>query len=187
MIIGLDFDGVIAKSNKLKREIARRRHGIDIRATYFSRAYVVRQQGLLTDEQYDAILNDVYTNPEHIKKIEFIDGALEHIKNLIEEEIRIVTSRRAENDIAGRILEQQGLNLGIRYVGPGATKIEACKGCFVFVDDDLEKLIPLREVVPHRFLLTHEYNLSDKPRDFGVERANGWLHLYREIREIKVE
>ena len=84
-----------------------------------------------------------------------------------------------------KILEQQGLDLDVRNVGPESTKVEACKGCVVFVDDDLKKLIPLQGVVPYRFLLTHEYNLTEKPRDVGVERIIGWPALYREIKETK--
>ena len=143
--------------------------------------------GDLSQEQYDAILDEIYTNPEHIKRVEFIDGALENIRKLLREgeEIRIVTSRRAENDITRKILEQQGLDLDVRNVGPESTKVEACKGCVVFVDDDLKKLIPLQGVVPYRFLLTHEYNLTEKPRDVGVERIIGWPALYREIKETK--
>jgi len=145
MIIGLDFDGVIVKSNKLKSGIAENKYGVIVRATYFGRDYVVNQLGDLSHEQYDAILDEIYTNPEHIKRVEFIDGALENIRKLLREgeEIRIVTSRRAENDITRKILEQQGLDLDVRNVGPESTKVEACKGCVVFVDDDLKKLIQL--------------------------------------------
>ena len=45
MIIGLDFDGVIVKSNKLKSGIAENKYGVIVRATYFGRDYVVNQLG----------------------------------------------------------------------------------------------------------------------------------------------
>jgi len=78
-----------------------------------------------------------------------------------------------------------GLNFTFIGVGGGVKKIEACRGLDVYIDDDLDKLEPLVGIVPYRFLLTHEYNLTEKPRDVGVERIIGWPALYREIKETK--
>ena len=188
MIVGLDFDGIIVKSNMVKSLVAKKDYKFTVRASCFCRRVVVGA-GLITNEQYDGLINDVYTNPAYFDLMEEIDGAFEYIRRLQGEgiELQVVTTKSEEGfanveSFMGTHLE----GIVVTRVEVGESKAEAVGGFTAFVDDDLGKLVQMEGVVPHRFLMTHGYNrLDEVPLD--IERINnGWPQIYREVHELMI-
>lgn len=182
MRIGLDFDGVITDCGKLKSEGARRLYEVDIPPERFKTELVVGA-GILTKEQYKYLQTQIYETSELGSQMEIVEGAFYYISKLLEEnhDICIVTSR---NNLAAKIakewLDENKLDLPLTAVA-GIPKTEACKGLEVYVDDDLDKLEPLVNIVPKRFLFSWGYNTHIDVDPKVAKRVSSWSDLYQKI------
>ena len=160
MKIGLDFDGVISDCGKLKSDIARELYGLDIPPEKFKKEIVIGE-GYLTTEQYRDLQKIIYGTYKFGLRMEPVIGVLESIPRLMASghTLLVVTSRtETELEIAKEWCAKQGLALNFIGVGYGRSKAEACVGLDVYIDDDLDKLEPLVNIVPHRFLFSWGYN-----------------------------
>lgn len=184
MKIGLDFDGVIADSSNVMREVALQLYGVDIPKNKLKKQIVI-SENLLTAEQYKNIQQTVYGNLEYGMKAEPVQDAFKYIEKLQTDghEVAIVTSRD-NNYLEVAELWAKKLNLTIPFTssGIGKSKKEACStlNIEIFVDDDLDKLMEIKECVPHLFLFEWSYNLYS--REEGVAtRVTSWHDLYEKI------
>lgn len=180
MEIGLDFDGVIANSHPLKSIVAREKFGVDIPPEQFRRERVV-EDSLLTREQYREVgrwaMDGSYPIPPVPDVLLYLPFLL-HNKH----SVRIVTSRTegmlefAKKWLAGYRIPE----LPIFGTGYGLPKTEACKGLDVYVDDDLEKLLPLMGLVPNLLFFSWPWNRHEE-EPAGIVRVSSWWELYNHI------
>jgi uncharacterized HAD superfamily protein len=182
MKIGLDFDGVISDCAELKSRVAKERYGIEVRPGDFSREYVI-DNGLLTHDEYRALQKLIYHDPSIGMTIREVSGAIAGIKELAQgHDVRIITSRDNEAvDIASAWLREREIFIPIISVGYGLEKIPA-RECDLFVDDDLEKLVPLLGHTPKIYLFGWEYNREHKHPD--IVRLDDWAELLRAIPRV---
>lgn len=185
MKIGLDFDGVISDSNKMKSASAKRIYGIDVPPEQFKREYVVGR-GLLTNDEYTEFLDKVYEN-DHSDILEPIGDALIYIPKLLVDRhfLKVITSRgQNATDIAKKCLSKFGLNIVLNGIGGGKNKKDACSGLDVYIDDDFDKLEPLVDFVPNLYLFSWPYNAQIDLSNGKIKRANSWQHFYEEIQRL---
>ena len=188
--IGLDFDGVISDCGKLKSYAAKLIYGVEIPPERFKKELVV-DKGILTHEQYIELQRQMYENPEiGSKRLHLVSGALKYIPRLQEDGHElIVISSRGEGDklkIARDWMISKSLDLDIIGVELGASKVKACKGLDIYIDDDLDKLEPLVDVVPYRFLFSWGYNTHIKVPQSVAKRIKSWKHFYKEVSNLNL-
>lgn len=185
--IGIDFDGVIADCTDLKREQSQRLYGIDIPPHRCKEKFVI-EDGLMTREQYRAIMENVCTTRECGLRMRPIEGAIAAIRSLQDRghSVKIVTSREDEEvEIAREWSRMQGLDVDFVSVGYGKDKTDAVRGMDIYIDDDVYRLRPLEGVVGRLFLMTWEYNRLEEHPPF-VERVDSWDDLSQRLEEIFV-
>ena len=183
MKIGLDFDGVISDCGRLKSDGARFLYGVEIPPERFKKELVV-DMGILTLEQYRNLQKQIYGTREIGLTMLPVDGVLELAPKLQEDghDLMIVTSRgEPESEIAREWMRLKSLDLHLVGVGSGASKADACKGLDVYIDDDLDKLEPLVDSVPHRYLFSWGYNQHIQVPQSIAKRIESWKHFYEEI------
>ncbi len=186
MKIGLDFDGVISDCGKLKSDAAKKLHGLDIPPEKFKKEIVIGE-GHLTAEQYRNLQKIIYGTREMGFLMEPVDGVLEYIPRLLAEghTILIVTSRgETELEIAKEWGVRHGLTLDFVGVGYGKNKIAATAGLDVYIDDDFDKLEPLIDTVPYRFLFSWGYNQHAEVGTVA-RRVASWREFYAVIESLK--
>jgi len=180
MKIDFDFDGVVVNSHPLKAIIAKERFGVDIPPEQFRRE-IVLAGGLLSREQYREVgrlaMNGSYPIPP-VPEVFLYLSLLLNGKNLV----RIVTSRTGEDlEFAKKWLAEHDLpDLPIIGTGYGLPKTEVCNESDVFVDDDLEKLLPLMGVIPNLLFFSWPWNAHEKEPDC-IHRVSSWWDLYNHI------
>ncbi|OGN03968.1 MAG: hypothetical protein A2831_00160 [Candidatus Yanofskybacteria bacterium RIFCSPHIGHO2_01_FULL_44_17] len=182
MKIGLDFDGIISNCGKLKSDGAKKLYDVDIPPVKFKKEIVVGEKHL-TMEQYHELQKIIYGTREIGFLMEPVDGVLHFLPRLVADGhiVLVVTSRgEIELGIAKEWSIQKGLQLDFIGVGHGKSKANAANGLDFYVDDDLDKLEPLVDIVPHRFLFSWGYNAHV---DVGAiaKRVASWEELYRTI------
>ncbi len=184
--IGLDFDGVISDCGKLKSDAARKLYGLDIPADKFKKEIVIGE-GHLTADEYRSLQKIIYGTREVGFLMEPVAGALHFVSQLLDlgHAITIVTSREeTELEIAKEWSVAQGLSLNFIGVGYGVSKANACTGLDIYIDDDLDKLEPLIDIVPHRFLFSWGYN-SHIDTGTVARRIGSWEEFFRTVTSIK--
>jgi len=187
MKIGLDFDGVISDCSRLKSDGAEQLYGLKIPPEKFKKELVV-DTGILTLEQYRYLQKQIYGNREIGLKMLPVSGVLEFVPRLRRDghDLIIVTSRgELESKVAQEWMKLKGLDLPLVWVGGGVSKVEACRGLDVYIDDDLDKLEPLVGVVPHRYLFSWGYNRHIEVPQAIAKRVESWEHFYNEISRLK--
>jgi uncharacterized HAD superfamily protein len=187
--IGLDFDGVITHLGKLKaiateklfdKKIHKRHH------SNFDLLWVMEQK-LLTNAEYEALKLYAYYEKNALAHMHAVRGALVGINKLLARghSVKIITARDggALKNVE-EWLDKRKLNLETIGVGFENTKHSAAKGLDVFVDDYLIQLYHLRNTVPHRFLLSWEYNKRYDEKNVA-KRVQGWSELYKHITALE--
>jgi len=184
MRIGLDFDGVISDCCRLKSYGAKKLYGVEIPPKKFKRELIIGE-GILTSEQYTNLQKQIYDTREIGLTMLPVNGALKYIPKLQQggHDLSIITSR-PDIEIPREWLHLKKLDLPITSVPRGSTKAEACKGLEVYVDDDLDKLEPLIDVVPNRFLFSWGYNKHIELNPKIATRVKSWPDLYQKIKKI---
>lgn len=181
MKIGLDFDGVIANSHPLKALAAKEKFGVEIPIEQFRKKVVVGTR-LLTAEQYREVgvlaMNGSYPIPPVLDVLVYLPLLLRD-RHLLS----IITSRTKEAlEFAKKWLAEYHLpDLPIQGVGYGLSKAKACEGLDVYIDDDLEKLLPLVGQVRNLLFFSWPWNLHEK-QPVGITRVSSWYELYNHVR-----
>ena len=174
MLIGLDFDGVIADAIFLKQKYAKKLYGIELKAEECKRKSATLKG--ITDEMYNDLGKYIYSTKAGLEAPEIPD-AIKYIKELQKEhEIRIVTSRL--NDglvIINEWLEKRGLFLNIVNTNQ-KPKIKYVENMDFFLDDDVKKLYEIAEKVKFPCLLDMPYN-QESIEDSKIARVT-WKVFY---------
>lgn len=174
--LGIDFDGVIQDSSKLKVLYCQNRFGVEIPQSQSKREYLV-SNGILTLEQYNQMVDEIYETELGLAA-EMVNSADRAISILAKNfEILIVTSRSEMGvKMAKKWLVRHGIN-EIEVTGTNnEEKLAVLNGFDHYVDDDLSKLLPLIGHVKNLFLFSWEYNRSDSI-PVGVKRVSNWNEL----------
>lgn len=178
MHIGLDFDGVISDCGSLKCEAAKRLFGIHIPPSKFKKEIVI-EEGLLTLEQYSEMQNVIYGTHEYGQLMVPVAGVVDGLERLRNNghTIRIITSRDGVHlEVAKAWMERHNISIDVTGVGYGVSKALAATGLDLYVDDDVDKLAPLVDIVPHRLLFSWDYNGHIDPSHVAV-RVASWSEL----------
>lgn len=186
MKIGLDFDGVISNCGQLKSDGARLLYGVEIPPERFKTELVV-EAGILTLEQYRNLQRQIYENSEIGLTMLPVEGIFEYIPKLKQDrhDLIVIASRNQSSyNIAKEWMKRQNLSLNFVGVGGGVKKTEACRGLDVYIDDDLDKLEPLVDIVPHRFLFSWGYNQHIQAPKEVAKRVSSWKQFYEEIAKL---
>lgn len=186
MKIGLDFDGVLSDCGQLKSDGAKLLYGVEIPPEKFKKELVV-DTGILTLEQYRNLQKKVYENRENGLTMLPVKGVLEFVPKLQQEgyDLIVVTSREEiGSEIAREWMRLKGLELYLVGIGGGVSKTEACKGLDVYIDDDLDKLEPLVDSVPNRYLFSWGYNKHIQIPQSVAKRIESWRQFYEEVSSL---
>ena len=184
MIIGLDFDGVIADTFPIKARFAKELFGIILDPTY-SKEWHMIEKGLLTKEQYRTLATHACQTEAGLT-MPPIEGALATLHKLEKSghTLKIITSRNEEEArIAQLWCKQHDLAIPMTSVGYGASKADALLGVTCYIDDDYEKLIPLTETAAKLFLFTAPHNRTTDI-DPAITRAHSWTEFYEYIQKL---
>ncbi len=186
LIIGLDFDGVMGSTIKLKHRMAKELYGVEgISDNRFKEGFVV-DAGLMTKQQYRAMMNIVCGDRSVGLAMEPITGVDIYVPQLKKEGHRliVITSREgSELDVVKEWCELRNFDLEYRSVGYGKDKKAAAADVSVYIDDDVSKLIPLIGSVPHLFLFTQEHN-ADTEVPESIVRVHTWESFYTSIQQL---
>lgn len=185
MIIGLDFDGVIANSPNLKSEVAKELYGVQIPADCFKKEMVTSMG--LNLEQYRHVQHIVY-GTERGLLMEPMKDALVCIARLQRKHETVILTARTDNDleIARQWAQIKAMD-NIGFVGVGyetpKTKLVLDLGLDVYVDDYPKKLIELLGYVRYLFLFSWRYN-QDFQETQAIKRVDSWKRIYQETQKI---
>ncbi|MGB2761959.1 MAG: HAD hydrolase-like protein [Minisyncoccales bacterium] len=184
MEIGLDFDGVIIDREKLLMQAAEYLYRIKLSPKILKREILI-ESGILTKEQYNQLGRQIFETEEWGLRMKPVQGVLEYLSKLQidRHKIKIITSRGdIASDIAREWLKQKGIeNIPVISVGYKNSKIEACQGLDIYIDDDLDKVESLVGVVPFLFLFSWPYNERSPINSSIIQRVYSWKHFYSEI------
>jgi uncharacterized HAD superfamily protein len=183
--IGLDFDGVIADTTALKIEQAKKIYNVEIPAHLFKEQIVV-EQGIMTREQYRALMGVVCGTPEVGLRMAEVPGAVEKIKLFADagHDLTVITAREgSELEVAQEWCKQRGLTLKFISTGYGKEKTEPARGLDVYLDDGPGHCEQLAAVVPHVFLLTWNYN-KDVSVPSAVTRVTSWQEFAQALEHL---
>ncbi len=175
---GFDFDGVIADCTALKLEQAYKMYNVNLLPER-AKEHLVVEDGLMTREEYRALMHVVCGTHEVGLNMKEIEGAISFLRFLSEgnRDLIIVTSREdKEVEVAKEWLRLRGLEIKIVSSGYKKDKIEALRGFYFYIDDDLIKLQSLLGIVPRLFLLSNEHNKADLV-PAGITRIESWEEL----------
>ncbi|TAK04866.1 hypothetical protein EPO33_02615 [Patescibacteria group bacterium] len=177
--IGLDFDGVIADTSALKREHARALFGVELPADRL-KEQMVTADGLMTRDQYRALMRAVCATRDLGLRMAPLPGMDEALRALVASghDCKIITARCEEEVAVARewCLSRALPDLPFVSVGYGMPKTEAARGLDAYIDDDLQKLLPLVGAVPHLFLFTQPHNAGDAVPP-GIRRVASWYEF----------
>lgn len=185
--IGVDFDGVIANTPKLKSRVAKDVLGLDIPVELLSNSYVVGND-LMTVEQWRTLQDEVYSgNPHWHEVLEPMDGALDGIQALQKNgcHVECITSRAPTAiPMARRWAQAHNIELEINGTGAHPDKAHFAKERHInaFFDDDPSYLVPMVGVVGHVAVFDWPYNQHFAHE--GVARVHSWEEIVRQVTSL---
>lgn len=191
MRVGIDFDGVCHDVGWLKAQGLKEEYGVEVEPAACRRDIIVDERGLLTDEEYSELQSIIYDEPEWAERMKPLPGAEEYCRALADNHyVTVITSRPPDSAALAEewIRRELALDVPVTGVGFDTTKEAACRSeaLDVYVDDDREKLVPLQDVVPHRFFFRHGYNEHEDPGSVA-ESVWNWEAFMSEVRRIDEE
>lgn len=173
---GLDFDGVIQDSRMLKSEYLATKYGVKVDIDICKRSQLV-EGGFITSPQYSEMVDELYETEAGLMA-NSVDGAIESIKRLSEKfELLVVTSRSSQGvEMAKKWLQKYNLET-LAVVGThNQDKSNLLNGFDYYIDDDLEKLLPLAKTVKNCFLFSWKHN-QDAYIPSWIKRVSNWQEL----------
>jgi len=192
MRIGLDYGGVIADEDRLKRELAQEGWNISLdRGSEFSREALVTQ-GLLTHRQYDLLQTSLYHSSDYgVDRLAPVGKSLFYIKRLQADghDLNIVSRRDEEARRIGELwLKAHDAKIPFHTVGypTRGSKGEKCSelGLEAYFDDDLDELIALPSV-EHKFLFAGDNTQNqDIKTPENIKKVFSWAEFYDKIRKL---
>lgn len=177
MNIGLDFDCVIADTGVMKQTVAREMFGVEVPLDLCSKERIV--EAGLTPEQYELVLKETYKRTPRLDPVK--DSLFYTTLLKGDNKLKIITSRDGELlSLASKWLSGRSFRIPIEGVGRGNSKQPACSGLDVFIDDDLDKLLPLVGSVKHLLFFRWPFN-KHKTLPQGIQAVESWWDIYQYI------
>ncbi|PIP60871.1 hypothetical protein COX00_00815 [Candidatus Uhrbacteria bacterium CG22_combo_CG10-13_8_21_14_all_47_17] len=183
--IGVDFDGVIVDTTALKQEQALRLYGVSLKSHECKEGAVI-SKGLMTHAQYRELMARVCGDMGVGLQMESLEGSIEFLQKLLRQghSIKIITARAdADLEVAKQWCAEKNLVIDFVSVGYGGSKLEAAEGLDIYIDDDLQKLLPLQGKVQNLFLFHWSYNADDlEPAE--IKRVSSWQKIEDTIKPM---
>jgi len=180
MIIGIDFDGVVSDSTRLKIREAKRIYGIDLLPENCS--IRTAEEAGLSREQYKELVRRIY-GTELFLEADEVAGACRSLQLLNRDNlIHIVTSRDdQEADFAKKFLEKRKIPYDKFTNTSNESKLSVCQGNNIdsFIDDTYENLVDLSICKFRLYLFSTPSNRNITIEHPDIKRANNWKELYR--------
>ena len=183
--IGFDFDGVIANTDKIKKQYFEKK-SIFLKKYNKSEVYfqLKKQYSIeFIDKLYNEMSNEIFTE-KSIKKVEPIIDAIESIKKLSNDfEIYIITSRTNRQILqVKKWIEENRIRDNIEKIISASEekkdKLEICEenGIVIFCDDDIRHLIYKEKYGGAKIL----FNSKIKHKN-DIVQVNDWKELMNYI------
>lgn len=183
--IGFDFDGVIANTDKIKKQYFEKK-SIFLKKYNKSEVYfqLKKQYSIeFIDKLYNEMSNEIFTE-KSIKKVEPIIDAIESIKKLSNDfEIYIITSRTNRQILqVKKWIEENRIRDNIEKIISASEekkdKLEICEenGIVIFCDDDIIHLIYKEKYGGAKIL----FNSKIKHKN-DIVQVNDWKELMNYI------
>lgn len=179
--LGFDFDGVFTDCSKLKSYAARTLYNKEIPPEQCNWQHIVNG-GILTAEQYRELQRQIYGERAFVSRTEAVPGAISYAQRFQQagHNVKIVTARTDEwAYLAREWLLERGAHIPLTATRR-RDKTEACKGLDLFVDDDLDKLLPLIRTVKHLYLFSWPCN-QNTPLPREIQRVRSWYDIHTTI------
>ncbi|MBN2053161.1 hypothetical protein JW756_06675 [Candidatus Woesearchaeota archaeon] len=183
--IGIDFDGVIADTWKIKVYLARKYFGMDLDPKNASKQRMLNQG--VSPEVYDQIFRRIMTSSKRylVEPVPFSKDIINtlHWGN----KIYIITSR---HDDEINYIDDWLNHVGIKYhkiINTSDTsKNDAClkNQIRIFLDDDLYKLEEIRNDHIRLFLLRQPYNEDVEIKDKRITSVRDWREFYEKAKHL---
>ncbi|MFH1607818.1 MAG: hypothetical protein ABIA78_01670 [archaeon] len=175
-IVTIDFDDVIADTQKHQRGLAKRMFGAELDIANSRQSQHVPEY--LTQAQYDELIHCLYETSEGAN-IPLVNGARRYL-NLIQEMgylPKIVTARNdAEVKYVRDICEKERIKLKI-FNTNYEPKTAFCRGSFAHLDDSYHDLVSLEDVVKNLILFDKPHNEKVNVKE-GIIRVDSWKEFY---------
>lgn len=198
-ILAIDFDGVIADSDKAKLIFAREELGLQVSESQLKHRYFVEifgeKQGT---DLYRRIIRTIY-HSERMLTVPLVPGASEGLAALQQAgwEYVVITSRDGSPHEEGssaycgwKLMEQKGIHILKRdFINVNeSSKLAAClsRGAYGLMDDDYSKLIDVIAGGLTGFLFSTQTNrcAEKEYHPFLANRVNGWSDLVSALKKI---
>jgi hypothetical protein len=175
MKICLNFGGVIANPYGIMADVSKEKFGAGISIEQFRRKTVV-ENNLLTWEQYQKVKREVM---HELTAIPPVPGALLYLPLLLENHsVCVVTNQVEEAEFVRKWFAMHGLRDCVVFNTNHTSEAEIFKGLNVYVDDNLEKLLPLMGLVPNLLFFSGQ---SSEEEPECITRLFSWPELYVHI------
>lgn len=178
-IITIDFDYVIADSQKYQCDLARQMFNVELDITNSRGAQHVPEY--LNKGQYEKLIDAVYSSTE----IPIVEGFKEYLGKIqgLGYTPKIVTARDdKEAEVARKICEVNGINIPLSNTNY-ESKIKSCKGSIAHIDDNIELLKELDETLENLFLFNRPHNKHLR-EGYNIIRVSSWENIYEFLRVI---
>ncbi|MEK7473370.1 MAG: HAD hydrolase-like protein [Patescibacteria group bacterium] len=185
MKIGLDFDGVVVDSHRLKATLLKEVFQSDV-PIEACRNHIQRHCGIRMHKEYLHVQRLVYENKTYHERLEFMPGAERRIKQLRDRrhELTIISSRSPQAATLGLSwLKTRKLDVPFIPTGRHASKAATAKqlGLDCFVDDDLVKLNQLMGTVSKLYLFRQPHNAMIKDAGPHIEIVKSWAEVGKSL------
>lgn len=198
MIIGVDYNGMVADTRKVSAQIAREFFNCRVDPQDFKRSKVVGKG--LTNDQYDFVKREVYNNWEYLTQVEPLAGALDGLSSLQKQGhiLNIISNKtQAEREIMLQWLHHNGQNLDLEQielavVDIGKSKFEEVKNLDIYIDNEVAKLQQIIQGavfrMPHLIHFNTDNHQSISRSEwlelFGIPTIGSWPELNRFLNQI---
>jgi uncharacterized HAD superfamily protein len=181
MNIGIDFDGVIADTSILKIKYVKDKFKIKIAIKDSSKEKLSK---IIGKEEYAKMIIQTYPSKE-MENVPAIKGSIETLKKLNKNnKIFIITSRtNSEVLTAKKWLKNNKITYTQIINTSNKSKSEVCKKYKIeaFIEDDLDKLIEIKNNKMKKILLKRPYNLI-KPKNKEITLCKNWQEILKVLK-----
>jgi uncharacterized HAD superfamily protein len=183
--IGIDFDGVIIDSSKLKIKIAKELFGFELTPETANKENIL-SRGVDLKTYSDTFKKIILQ--ERSDEVDSVPYAKEIIDKLFNNnKIYIITSRHNEEvPYVHQMLKNRSIKYNYLINTYDQSKEEAClkNRIRIYLDDGVKKLEQIRNGYTKLFLLTKSDNENINIVDDRIQRVSDWKDFYNKIKYL---
>lgn len=186
MMIGYDYDHVVADRRRQMAFFANELYGVKAQPHLFTRQYAVSENRLLTSRQYNRLKTHIYWHGHGIDQLRPMPNAIKYIKELQmlgHRDVIISSCSKRASKFAQRWCDQRQLKTKVVGVGknnPDKSKIARQFHLNAFVDNDLHKLELLRDFVPHLYWFAPTKQEREHAGEWVIP-VDDWNMLFQQL------